>query len=206
MSAGTARVGIGRGGSVTAQRILDAAERLFGERGYAGTSLRAIAAEVGIQNPSLYKHFASKVTLYDAVLERAFHPILYEFWDTEDEVVRVVRHFAEHPHVAQLMLRETTAGSTDATPSVSRWLAAVVARTEDWLPDTRGLDPHAISLRVLAVYHVVAGLCASTATCRTLTGFDPGSAELIEEQTRIVSELSEALFARLGEHSAPVKP
>ena len=35
-----------RKGELTAERILDAAEELFSERGYAGTSLREVAAAV----------------------------------------------------------------------------------------------------------------------------------------------------------------
>ncbi len=202
MSASADAPEIRRGGAVTAERILDVAERLFAERGYPGTTLRAIAAEVGIQNPSLYKHFASKAALYDAVLERAIHPILYEFWDTEDEIERVMRHLAEHPQVAQLMLHETTAGSDGATPGVARWVAAIVARTEGWVPDMPELDPDAIPLRVLAVYHVVAGYFASAATYRSLTGRDLHSPRAVEEQIRIVAEISAALFARLGERAA----
>ena len=56
----------GRKGELTAERILDAAEGLFAERGYSGTSLRDVAAAVGIRIPSLYNHFPSKDSLYAA--------------------------------------------------------------------------------------------------------------------------------------------
>lgn len=44
----------------TRARILEAASKLLMERGYARMTVREIAAEVGISNPSLYHHFASK--------------------------------------------------------------------------------------------------------------------------------------------------
>lgn len=44
----------------TAARILDAATELFYEEGYHATSMREVAAVVGIKAASVYNHFASK--------------------------------------------------------------------------------------------------------------------------------------------------
>lgn len=48
------------GGSTTRQRILDIALDLFIRKGYAETSLREIAAELGFSKAALYYHFESK--------------------------------------------------------------------------------------------------------------------------------------------------
>lgn len=50
--------------------IVEAAGRLFGEHGYEGTRLDAVAAAAGVTKPVLYRHFAGKRTLYLALLER----------------------------------------------------------------------------------------------------------------------------------------
>ena len=47
-------------GSTTRERILDIALDLFIRRGYAETSLREIAAELGFSKAALYYHFESK--------------------------------------------------------------------------------------------------------------------------------------------------
>src|SRR6185369_11860127 len=57
--------------------ILDAAERRFAERGFAGVSVREIASDAGLKNQaSLYHHFKNKKALYEAVLERGLAPII----------------------------------------------------------------------------------------------------------------------------------
>ena len=52
----------------TRQRILDAAATLLAARGYAGTSIKAIAEEIGMQDASLYYYFPSKEALVLEVL------------------------------------------------------------------------------------------------------------------------------------------
>ncbi|ONH27036.1 hypothetical protein BL253_23520 [Pseudofrankia asymbiotica] len=49
--------------------MLDAAVSLFGERGYAGTSVRDIAERLGLTKAALYYHFPSKETILDALLD-----------------------------------------------------------------------------------------------------------------------------------------
>jgi AcrR family transcriptional regulator len=55
----------------TRSRALDAAARLFQERGYEGTSIAAIAAEAGISPETVYAGFGTKRALLGELVERA---------------------------------------------------------------------------------------------------------------------------------------
>jgi AcrR family transcriptional regulator len=54
----------------TTQRILDGAAAAFAKGGYAGTSMEEIAAAAGVSKLLLYRDFAGKRELYQAVLDR----------------------------------------------------------------------------------------------------------------------------------------
>ena len=58
----------------TQDRILDAAEQLFVERGYSATSLRAIANEAEVNLAATNYHFGTKEGLLAAVIHRHMHP------------------------------------------------------------------------------------------------------------------------------------
>jgi len=60
----------------TRGRILTAAAAQFGERGYASTSLRAIAGAVGMTPPALYWYFESKQAILHALLHRTLFGFL----------------------------------------------------------------------------------------------------------------------------------
>ncbi|MCS7089859.1 MAG: TetR/AcrR family transcriptional regulator [Verrucomicrobiota bacterium] len=61
--------------SRTRQRILDAAERTFVERGFEAAAIREIATRARVSLPVLYYHFGSKGGLIEAVLLRRLEPI-----------------------------------------------------------------------------------------------------------------------------------
>ncbi|MCX7894627.1 MAG: TetR family transcriptional regulator [Thermoanaerobaculum sp.] len=50
-------------------RILEAAVRVFGERGYFGARMRDVAQAAGVADGTLYLYFASKEDLLTAILE-----------------------------------------------------------------------------------------------------------------------------------------
>jgi len=97
-------------------KILDAAEHLFAQRGYAGVGLREVAEAVGLGKSSLFHHFKNKPELYAAVCGRILTRIGSRLGEALarggspverlerllDELVDVL---AGHPNDARLLLR-----------------------------------------------------------------------------------------------------
>ncbi len=54
----------------TKEELTRAAVRLFSRHGFEGTSIRALAREVGLSESVLYAHFESKQALFEAVITR----------------------------------------------------------------------------------------------------------------------------------------
>lgn len=52
------------------EAILDAAVKLFSEKGFRGVTTRELAAAVGVSEPVLYQHFETKRELYAAIIDR----------------------------------------------------------------------------------------------------------------------------------------
>jgi AcrR family transcriptional regulator len=89
----------GGSGAATRQRLLDAAERLFAERGYEGTSLRGLADAAGANIAAVNYHFRSKEGLLQAVIARAMTPVNAE----RDRRLSDLRAGGEAPSVEQLV-------------------------------------------------------------------------------------------------------
>src|SRR5438876_2897906 len=130
----------------TRDTILDAAERRFAERGFAGVSMREIAAEAGLKNQaSLYHHFRHKRALYEAVLSRGIAPIIalvaesgksgpggergrLELAVVEAVLDRVLDYLEEHPHLPRLIQRAGLDDNRYLRNALGRLLAPLYAQ------------------------------------------------------------------------------
>jgi len=120
----------------TTQRILQAAELAFGEKGYNGANLADIANTAGIRRPSLLYHFQTKAGLYTAVARSAFsglESITKDAIDapgTFDErfdrlVTAMIAFGEEHQAIAQVILRELIQPTGLADPDIATELTTL---------------------------------------------------------------------------------
>ena len=198
-----------RKGDRTAQQILDAAEDLFAERGFAGTTLRDVATRVGIQIPSLYNHFENKEALYAAVLERGLEPVLgilsnlvaesgQQRPDARPVVESIMALLDARPHLPRLLLHETLAGGQRLTPVLRGAIGPIFENaqkvTETATQGTRWRSDQVPQL-VLALYHVVVGNYTIAPLYEQLTSQDLMSEAAREKRTVFLADLVETLFA-----------
>jgi len=120
----------------TAARILDAAEEVFAESGYAGTSTREIARRAKVPFGALHYHWGSKKLLWDAVFrrlaDRTRHTIIQNFTpgSTLGEVLdnlvdAFLDFFAAHRTIVRLCYRAAL-----EAPELHREIHAMFAELE----------------------------------------------------------------------------
>jgi TetR/AcrR family transcriptional regulator, acrAB operon repressor len=61
--------------AITREQLLDAAEKVFRERGVTRTSLAEVATAAGLTRGAVYWHFKDKAALFTAMCERATLPL-----------------------------------------------------------------------------------------------------------------------------------
>ena len=69
----------------TREQLLDAAERVFRERGVGHASLAEVADAAGVTRGAVYHHFESKAQLFQALMARAEMPIDTAFEDFQNQ-------------------------------------------------------------------------------------------------------------------------
>src|SRR5437016_1593233 len=180
----------------TRDAILDAAERRFAERGFAGVSMREIAAEAGLKNQaSLYHHFRDKQTLYEAVLARGLEPIIAlvaesgsapAALDPVDGVLDGLLDYLEaHPHLPRLIQRAGLDDARHLRTTLARLLRPLYTQGVRVLADT-SWDPSEVPHVAAGIYHLIFGWFASTALLALVVGVDPASPAALARQRRFL--------------------
>jgi TetR/AcrR family transcriptional regulator, regulator of cefoperazone and chloramphenicol sensitivity len=83
-----------RPSDITRERIMKAAERLFAERGYDATSIRAIVAKARVNQAAINYHFDGKDGLYREVLRAALRALTDQQLEHADEMKAMSREAA----------------------------------------------------------------------------------------------------------------
>lgn len=127
----------------TATAILDAAERLFVERGFATTKIEDLSAEADVAIGSIYAHFGSKEGVYGALVDRAL--ALDKAYTEEGDgsfgeapLLRLIgrsegylRFAREHPYYFRLFrFPPPDRPSAEAAPATQRISARIKEETE----------------------------------------------------------------------------
>jgi len=187
----------------TRSRIVDAAARIFAERGFRAASTREIAARARTNQGLITYHFRSKLALWKAAVDHIFErlrtPLVAaaQTGDVADgraqarETVRqYVRFAAAHPELFRLMVEEGKHSDVRMRWLVDTHMKPLYAGFERLVATynpglDRALVPHA--------FYTMAGagslIFAVSPECRRLTGLDPASAQAIETHSEFVARL-----------------
>lgn len=198
----------------TAERILDAAEDLFAEKGYAATSLGDVADRVGIRSPSLYNHFRNKEALYQAVLDRLigeFSLPLREIAASDDPdrdlvlqwLETIVRMHHANPNLARLLQHAALSGGPHTNELIDRLFRPMFEPATGLDPEgvrfgrlhREGLQPWA----VMGFNNLVMSYVTMAPMYADLLGEDPFSEEALDKQLNLVRTLLKAVFSYRGD-------
>ncbi|MEH6636582.1 MAG: TetR/AcrR family transcriptional regulator [Halioglobus sp.] len=195
----------------TADRILDAAEDLFAEKGYSATSLGDVADRVGIRSPSLYNHFKNKEALYAAVLERLLSdfsapleeldsgPVTYE--RVFQWLETMVRQHHANPNLARLLQHAALSGGPHTNELIDRLFRpmfqseAKIEGDKISIFEDAGLQPWA----VMAFNNLVMSYVTMAPMYRDLLGQDPFSEAALDNQLNLIKTLLRAVFEYKGD-------
>ena len=180
----------GRRRQQTIDEILDVALELMAEEGVAALSLSAVARRVGMQPPSLYQYFPSKMAIYDALFARGAQAVLDACrvamapHQGEDAItlMRTVtteycRWSMANPVYSQLLFWRTVPGFE---PSPEAYAPAVEAIADlrqhlDRAVDAGRLTPDAASEEGVALYtSMLAGLLSQQMANEPDAAFESG--------------------------------
>ncbi len=189
----------------TRDRLVEAAIREFGEKGFGGASTRAIAARAGIAQSAVPYHFTTKEALWRAAADRLFGLLEERFRarlvGLEGVDVRtrarlllrdVVRFSAAHPELTGFMLHKGSDSSERLGWLVEKHIRPLFAYTREQIAE---LDAAGEPLfgRPGHLHYMMLGAASMPYSVapefELVTGEDPFSKEIVEAHAEAVLRL-----------------
>jgi AcrR family transcriptional regulator len=150
----------------TKDRILDAAERLFADQGFAATSLRQITADARVNLAAVNYHFKSKESLLSAVIERTLSPINRRRIELLDELEASSTGAPPRLEaVVQAFVRpafEARIANPERTWHFPRLMARLLAEPDDWAAPVMLPALHEITRRFMPIFQQAMGVESRT--------------------------------------------
>ena len=201
----------------TAERVLDVAEALFAEKGYAATSLGDVADRVGIRSPSLYNHFKNKEALYSAVVDRLLevfnqplHELLQGGAPTEKLALawqaKLVRLHIQNPNLARILQHAALSGGPQSSDLFERFFNPLLNSGNNLPADTASIllrNPKLFPWAVMAMMNLLISYVTMAPIYRQVLGIDPLTEEAIDMQVAFLNELTRAVWTFKGEPPEP---
>lgn len=148
-------------------QILDKAEELFSDNGYAATSIRRIAESSGVNPALVHYYFGNKKSLLQNVLDRSLEPMSRAIAEMKDSpevspgliAELLISMAAEHPNIPRLLVREVLLPGGEMqqyftehmAPRLGGALPALLAREKSTERLRGDADPAVSALMILAV-------------------------------------------------------
>ena len=189
----------------TRERVLDAALASFGTKGYDGTSLDALAADLGVRKQTILYYFPSKEALLDGVIDHSAAELTSALertlahagpgWARIEALVRkVFRLAARRPELLGFLREVSRLGPPASLRFIAR-LDPLVKRAQGFLEAEMAdgnLRRHDPSIVLLTAYSMVMGVATEVEVLRALGG-EPTLRSLVRRRRALEGFLHAAL-------------
>jgi len=136
------------GGDITKKRILEAAEELFSEYGFNGTSIDKIARAAGINKATIYYHFKNKdeiiASLFQTIIDDVDSHLSEAFTgrepeSIEDEIMEEIEYLGKRKKILSVILMESLKNTGSHTLLFQCAESVMDMEGENWLEQHRNL-------------------------------------------------------------------
>jgi TetR/AcrR family transcriptional regulator len=150
----------------TEEKIISSAEKLFYQKGKAGTSMQDIADDAGINRTLLNYYFRSKDQLFEAVFRKAmesFVPDLAVMINSHNAfeeyvpamVEKIIDTMLENPHIPNFILQELSS-NPERMPQIIKEMGVDPEKITEKMggginPSLSGMDPRQVIMNLMSL-------------------------------------------------------